>query len=118
MLSILRGIINKNSLPLKVLSIRFPLKCFLSILEILSIKIPLKVLSIKFPLKYFLLVLVSKIKCGSKPAGTFIRPDVALSLLAPSKTKCGPKPVGTVTPPTRHPKGCQARVSHFVTGTL
>ena len=34
MLCILRGIINKNSLPLKVLSIKFPLECFLSTLEI------------------------------------------------------------------------------------
>ena len=25
---------------------------------------------------------------------------------------------GNVTPPTRHPMGCQARVSHFVIGTL
>ena len=53
MLCILRGIINKNYFPLKVLSIKFPLECFLSIIEILSIKFPLKVLSIKFPLKYF-----------------------------------------------------------------
>ena len=62
MLHILRTIIvNKNSFRLKVLSIKFPLKCFLSILEILSIKFPLKVLSIKISLKYFLLIVpVSK----------------------------------------------------------
>ena len=81
MLRILRGIINKNSLSLKVLSIKFTLECFLSILEILSIKFPLKVLSIKFPLNYFLLVPLSKTRCGSKSIGTFIKPDVALSLL-------------------------------------
>ena len=65
-LHILRGIINKNSFPLMVLLIKFPLECFLLILEILSIKFPLKVLSIKFPLKYFLLVVpISKTRCGS-----------------------------------------------------
>ena len=46
MLRILRGIIIKNYFPIKVLSIKFPLECFLSILEILSIKFPLNVLSI------------------------------------------------------------------------
>ena len=54
MLRISRGVINKNSFPIRVLSIKFPLEYFLSILEILSIKFPLKVLSIKFHLKYFL----------------------------------------------------------------
>ena len=86
MLRILRGIINKNYFPLKVLSIKFPLERFLSILEILSIKFPLKVLSIKIPLKCFLLIVpVAKTRCGSKLVGTFKRPDVALSLLALSK---------------------------------
>ena len=73
MLRILRGIINKNYFPLKVLSIRFPLECFLSILEILSIKFPLNELSIKFPLKYFLLIV------------PISRPNVASSLLTLSK---------------------------------
>ena len=83
MLCILRGIIDKKYFPLKVLSIKFPLERLLSILEILSIKFPLKVLSIKIYLKCFLLiVLVSKTRCGSKPVGTFKRPDVVLSLLA------------------------------------
>ena len=66
MLRILRGIINKYSFPLKVLSIKFPLERFLSILEILSIKFSLKVLLIKFTLKYLLLIVpVSKTRCGS-----------------------------------------------------
>ena len=63
---------NKKNFPLRILSIKFPLECFLSILEILSIKLPLKVLSIKFPLKDFF---SPRIK----------RPDVAHSLLALSK---------------------------------
>ena len=86
MLRILGGIINKNSFPLRVLSIKFPLECYLSILEILSIKFPLKVLSTKFPLKYFLLIVpVSKTRYGLWPGGTFKRPDVIQSLLALSK---------------------------------
>ena len=54
---------------LKVLLIKFPLKRFLPILGILSLKFSLKVLSIKFLLKCFLLILgilpISKSRCGS-----------------------------------------------------
>ena len=77
-LRILRGITNKNSFPLRVLSIKFSLECFLSILEILSIKFPLKGLSIQFPLKYFF-IYSPRIKdqtCGSSLTGTFKRVDV------------------------------------------
>ena len=87
MLCILRGIINKI-FSLKVLSIKFPLKHFLSILGILSIKFSLKVLSIKFPLKYFLIlgiVPISKTKSCFQPVGTFKRPEVAFNLLTFSK---------------------------------
>ena len=53
--------------------IRFPLKHFIPIIGILSIKFSLKVLSIKFPLNRFILMLpLSKDQtCGSKPADTF-----------------------------------------------
>ena len=49
----------------------------------------LGILSIKFPLECFLLipkiVSISKTRCDSKPTDTFKIPDVALSLLALSK---------------------------------
>ena len=64
---------------------RFPLEHFLPILGLLSLKFYLKVLSIKFPLKYFLLT-----------SPTFKRVDVALSRLTLSKTICGSKPAGTI----------------------
>ena len=67
MLCMLRGIINKK-FSIKVLSLKCPLKHFLSIIGILSIKFYLNILSIKFPLKYFLLILgivpMSKTICG------------------------------------------------------
>ena len=68
---------------------KFHLTYFPSILGILSMKFSLKVLSIKCPLEYFLLipgiVPISKTRCGSQPADTFKRPNVAHNLLALSK---------------------------------
>ena len=75
MICILRGTTNKNCFPLRVLLIKFLLECFLSILEMLSIKFPLKELSIKFPLNYFFCY-SPRIKDqtrGSKSAGNFKR---------------------------------------------